>query len=1037
MKKHLFLVFFIFLGRLLFAQDDLLSEAKMLFDDGKFSASQSILNQLSLDCQATADIMYLNAKCSKELFLTDAIDLYHELNKMFPYHRFKDDVNKDLALIYYREKEYSNVIASFLKVQNLSNEQLFKLAYSYFSIDSLDEAQLLFLKIMNSDSKFASTSQYYYAHIAYEKGLYGSALENFKMLLNDDKFGKIVPYYIAQIYFYRNEYNQLIIFAEPLLEDVITSRKSEINRLLAEAYYRTGDFASSITYFENFIADDKQKSLLVYFLLGHAYFESGNYEHAISNLEYVSGSVDSIMQYSSYYLGASYLNLKQYNYAFLAFKKSASFDYNKYLQEDAYYNYAKLSYQLELPFDNTLEALTAYLETFDNPLHVKTIKALMVQTLQATTKYSEAYMALKDISSLNFDQQKTLQQLAFFLGVKEFNQQNFREAITYFSHSNEYPINDIYSYLSNFWMADCYFQLLDYDKAIDIYNIMPVSAHQNLIHYKNLRQYNLGYSYFQKSDYLNALKWFRSYEKVCSDSMKMNDTYLRIADSYFMSNNFALSVKYYSKAVDFNLFDIDYALYQKSVSCGLIGNNTLKVKILKQITSDFSNSSYYESSVYDLATYYKNILDYDLANKYYNDLIAFNNNQNLVADAYLSKGMIDFNNGQVDNSIDKFLFVVNNYQKTKYFKEAISGLQSAYSSIAKIEDYLALIESLPEVSITKSEQDTLTYNTAFMKFSEMDYEVAKNAFDKYLQRFDRGIFVNEATYYNAISSLKIGDTTSAVLYYKKVVENGFPAYQENALIFLGRKSYHILDYENSNIYYTKLLNFASSNSIKREAIIRLMTGNEYINSTMAFQYAKKVVEFDKSDNWLLSKAYIIIAREEFKLGNYAKSKLLFEKVTGLSNYDEGAEAKYYLAYLTYLDDKLSLAEELIFSLVDDYTNDHFIAKSFVLLSDIYVARDNLFQAKATLESVIEHHDGSDLVNLARKKWELIVESEKAKQIVVPEIVVEQSFIEISEDNFEYEIQEIDEDYVVPMPKTERLEQDSLKITNENIVENEI
>ena len=39
-----------------------------------------------------------------------------------------------------------------------------------------------------------------------------------------------------------------------------------------------------------------------------------------------------------------------------------------------------------------------------------------------------------------------------------------------------------------------------------------------------------------------------------------------------------------------------------------------------------------------------------------------------------------------------------------------------------IEDYLEVVESLPEFSITKAEQDSLTYNAAFMKFSEMDYE---------------------------------------------------------------------------------------------------------------------------------------------------------------------------------------------------------------------------------------------------------------------------------------------------------------------------
>ena len=269
-----------------------------------------------------------------------------------------------------------------------------------------------------------------------------------------------------------------------------------------------------------------------------------------------------------------------------------------------------------------------------------------------------------------------------------------------------------------------------------------------------------------------------------------------------------------------------------------------------------------------------------------------------------------------------------------------------------------------------------------------------------------------------------------MLNYKKVVESGVHSYQEKALIFLARRSYNENNYNKSNLYYTKLLDLASSNSLKREVAIRLMLGNEHTDILVALKYAKQVVDFDKVDDWLLSKAYIIIARCEFDAGNYAKSKSTFERVSNLSLYDEGAEAKYYLAYLTYLDEELSLAEQLIFALADNYNNDHFIAKAYILLSDIYLAQDNLFQAQATLESVIENHDGEDLVNVARKKWEFILETKK--EIAVDEIE-EQSFIEISEEDFEYEVIEIDEDYTVPIPEVINLDVDSLEIINQNIL----
>ena len=87
--------------------------------------------------------------------------------------------------------------------------------------------------------------------------MYQSSLISFKQLLNDDKFGAIVPYYISQIYFFQKEYNSLIEFAEPLSENVIASRKSEINRLLAEAYYRLGNFSNAIKYFEVHLNEER------------------------------------------------------------------------------------------------------------------------------------------------------------------------------------------------------------------------------------------------------------------------------------------------------------------------------------------------------------------------------------------------------------------------------------------------------------------------------------------------------------------------------------------------------------------------------------------------------------------------------------------------------------------------------------------------------------------------------------------------------------------------------------------------------------
>ena len=99
--------------------------------------------------------------------------------------------------------------------------------------DSLDLAKLNFFKnyyrlnlIINLHPNII------FAHISYQSQNYQSSLRWFKELINDKKFKHIVPYYIAQIYYYLNEYEQLIEFLYPIIDNVVETRKLEANRLL-------------------------------------------------------------------------------------------------------------------------------------------------------------------------------------------------------------------------------------------------------------------------------------------------------------------------------------------------------------------------------------------------------------------------------------------------------------------------------------------------------------------------------------------------------------------------------------------------------------------------------------------------------------------------------------------------------------------------------------------------------------------------------------------------------------------------------------
>ena len=61
-------------------------------------------------------------------------------------------------------------------------------------------------------------------------------------------------------------------------------------------------------------------------------------------------------------------------------------------------------------------------------------------------------------------------------------------------------------------------------------------------------QYNLAYSYFQSKQYSQSVKYFRKAINSDLDESRMQDSKLRLADSYFMLGNFKNASRYYEKS---------------------------------------------------------------------------------------------------------------------------------------------------------------------------------------------------------------------------------------------------------------------------------------------------------------------------------------------------------------------------------------------------------------------------------------------------------------------------------------------------------
>ena len=169
MYKSLFSLICILCCSILFYAQSNIEIADNLFINKKYSAAQNLYNQKIISGDYNELILYRHAKCSKELFNSDALFLYAKFLEEYPYSFLVNDVYTDIALIYYRSKNYLEAAKFFKKIdpKMLGTDFQFKLAYCYFKSDSITDASYYFSKIISANSNLSDPSRYYFAHILY------------------------------------------------------------------------------------------------------------------------------------------------------------------------------------------------------------------------------------------------------------------------------------------------------------------------------------------------------------------------------------------------------------------------------------------------------------------------------------------------------------------------------------------------------------------------------------------------------------------------------------------------------------------------------------------------------------------------------------------------------------------------------------------------------------------------------------------------------------------------------------------------------
>lgn len=971
--------------------------AKQLFTDLKQETPHHIrVDNTNMTLQSAAQ--FYEAVCAYHLFQPDAekllLDYYN--------HEFKTSYHEIvpfyLGSLYFREKDYDDALEYLKKVNvlKLDNELLteykFQLGYGYFREQEFNQAYTQFNAIKNIKGKFYYPSNYYLGYIQFEKKDYDAALRSFEPLKESTVYKKIIPYYLAQIYFFEKDYDKLLDYIEEVEGDRNVKYQDELGQLAGQTYYQLKEYEKAIPYLEDFAKKSRSVRESDVYQLGYANYKTENWDNAIKYLERLDSRKDSLGQNALYILADCYMQIRNKTNARGAYQKAAEFDFDPKIKEYSQFNYARLSYEQGF-VNEALQSLQDFIRDYPNSSLTIEAKEILSELLLSSRNYAQALQIIESIPSPSNKVRAAYQKVAYFRAIEMFNAGEYEKAIVLFNTSHKNPIDLQIKSETYLWKAEALYALNRYDEAIKEFNnfnwLASTNDLENSAALVSRSSYSAGYAFIKKDDYPAARPYFaKSIENLEATKDKelvrkiYPDALIRFGDCYFIMRNYPKAAEQYNIVVDRKLSGADYALYQKAIIAGLNGQYDTKIEYINKIAKDYSNSLYVDDALFEKGNTLINTGKANEAIAVFEKITNEYKGSNYTPQSYLKLGLIYFNTDRIKEALESYRTVLDNYPKSDYAMAALRGVKDISVSEGNPDIYLSMIKSRKGFDISDAAQDSLLYEAAEAQFITGKTDKAIQGFENYLKEFPDGFNSTSAHFYLGECFYRKEEYEKALENYAVVIEQGENKFLEKALAKASKISYlDIEDFELSYNYFKKLLDNASFKENTYAAHVGLMrsaykTENYSDVKSQANYIINHSDEFNTGD---LEEAQYYMATILYKENDINEAKGYFQTLSK-NNSKYGAESAFRLAEIAFNNGAYESSVDLCFKLIEEMPSyEYWRVKSFILLGENYAAQENYFQAKATLESIIENYQGEELRQEAILKLENIKELEKASQ----------------------------------------------------------
>jgi TolA-binding protein len=932
---------------------------------------------------------YYAALCAMKLDRIDGEVRLQQFVEKYPYHTKAALAYYELGNLRCSQQDYAKGIVYYLSVNKqqltsiLHTELQYRLAYAYLNERDFDQALAYFNDIKIHDTPYTPASNYYAGYLSLKKGDYENALADLRKASNHEAYEAVVPYMIMEVLYQAKLFQAAINYIKEIQVKQPTLKNHEdIELLTAESYFFLKDYLSAIQHYENYIhLQPSEVTHEVFYRLAYSLYKSGENYKALKYLKELALQDDHLAQLASYYMGLIYIKTSQKNLALSAFDQARQMNFINEIQIEASFQYAQLSYELG-KLTISIDSLQKFKKSYPNSPHITTVDHLLSQVYFHTNHYDLAIAHIESIQEKSEEVLQVYQKATFYKGNAYFNQEIYEKAIIWLQKSLQYPLDTDITLQAHLWLAESYAAQQAYEQATTHYETVLAAIDKKSADYYQDALYGLGYVYFNTEKYKAALPLFLQYtntKNTANSTDWRSDALVRTADCYY-------TTKDYNKAL--NLYTTSegsypaHSCYQKALIYGILRKFSEAKQNLETVINTYSNTAYYEKALFEYGYLSLQNQDYELAVKGFTNFIQKKPYSTLLPDALLHRAVAKVNLKQYAEAGKDYEILLKDYPTHPNAQSALLELPKLVIEEGKPEKLQQYLASYKAANPSSQALAAISFEAAKNLFYSQNYTQAAQQLKEFMSNYPNSTLIDEAKFLIAEAYYRLGEDEQALVQYHIASKNKQTAFYNRILLRIASLAYKYKDFTTALTHYSQLKESASNKKETYYALEGIMKSNDALQQYEEVnKAASQIIHQGNITVNAVSQAALYLGKTALKQAKYQEAHEHFKQIVKSGQDMYAAEAQYLIAYIYYQLGEYKQSLEALFILNKQFAEyTEWTNQGFLLMSDNYIALKEFFQARATLQSIIENAADSSFTSTAQQKLQQLIQQIEADSL---------------------------------------------------------